>query len=124
MTLQTKLTELYTPFVNLDCEVNHYRRGKTNRFVVWAEDGEDASFSSDNHKTEQQLTGVVFVAGLESLEEGFSVVGEIAIVLAGAFPLVFVITKLLRKPLLALGKLLGINDAAAAGLIPAAAASH
>ena len=75
MTLQTKLTELYTPFVNLDCEVNHYRRGKTNRFVVWAEDGEDASFSSDNHKTEQQLTGVVFVAGLESLEEGFSVVG-------------------------------------------------
>ena len=59
MTLQNKLTELYTPFVNLDCEVNHYRRGKTNRFVVWAEDGEEASFSSDNHKTEQQLTGVV-----------------------------------------------------------------
>ncbi len=30
--------------------------------------------------------------------------GTIAIVLAGAFPLVFVITKLLRKPLMAAGR--------------------
>lgn len=65
----------------------------------------------------QQLTGVVFVAGLESLEEGFSVVGEIAIVLAGAFPLVYAVTKVLEKPLLKLGRLLGINDTAAAGLV-------
>ena len=43
--------------------------------------------------------------------------GAIAIVLAGAFPLVYGVTKLLQKPLLSLGKLLGINDAAAAGLV-------
>ena len=49
--------------------------------------------------------------------------GTIAIVLAGAFPLVFVITKLLRKPLLSLGKALGINDTAAAGLIASLANS-
>ena len=37
--------------------------------------------------------------------------------------MVFVITKLLRKPLLALGRRLGINDAAAAGLIASLANS-
>ena len=44
-------------------------------------------------------------------------VGAIAIVLAGAFPLVFTITKLLRKPLMKAGSLLGINDTAAGGLV-------
>lgn len=38
-------------------------------------------------------------------------------VLAGAFPLVAAITKLFQKPLLALGKLLGMNDVAAAGMV-------
>ena len=41
----------------------------------------------------------------------------IAIVLAGAFPLVFVITKVFKKPLMALGRALGMNDVAAAGLV-------
>lgn len=65
----------------------------------------------------QALTGFVIIPGLAPIEEGFATVGAIAIVLAGAFPLVYVITKLLQKPLLALGKGLGINDTAAAGLI-------
>ena len=65
----------------------------------------------------QELTGWVLIPGLAPITEGFATVGAIAIVLAGAFPLVFVITKLLRKPLLKLGRLLGINDTAAAGLI-------
>lgn len=57
--LQTILNSLYTPFLELDCKVSHYKRATKPPFVVWAEDGEDASFSSDNHKTEQQLTGVI-----------------------------------------------------------------
>ena len=65
----------------------------------------------------QELTGFVFLPGLASLSEGFQTVGAIAIVLAGAFPLVYLLTKLLRKPLLKLGSLLGIGDTAAAGLI-------
>ena len=65
----------------------------------------------------QELTGWVLIPGMAPITEGFATVGAIAIVLAGAFPLVFVITKLLRKPLLKLGRLLGINDTAAAGLI-------
>ena len=65
----------------------------------------------------QALTGFAVIPGMVDISEGFQTVGTIAIVLAGAFPLVAVVTKLLQKPLLAAGKLLGINDAAAAGMI-------
>ena len=71
----------------------------------------------------EELTGFVIIPGMAPISEGFDTVGTIAIVLAGAFPLVFVITKLLRKPLMAMGKRLGINDAAAAGLIASLANS-
>ena len=71
----------------------------------------------------EELTGFVIIPGMAPISEGFATVGTIAIVLAGAFPLVFVITKLLRKPLMAMGKRLGINDAAAAGLIASLANS-
>jgi len=71
----------------------------------------------------QSLTGWTLIPGLNGIEEGFQTVGAIAIVLAGAFPLVFVITKLFRKPLMKLGHLLGINDTAAAGLIASLANS-
>lgn len=71
----------------------------------------------------QALTGFTIIPGMAPIEEGFLTVGAIAIVLAGAFPLVFVVTKLLRKPLLKLGKLLGINDTAAGGLIASLANS-
>ena len=65
----------------------------------------------------QELTGILILPGMASLSEGFQTVGAIAIVLAGAFPLVFLLTKALRKPLLKLGKLLRIGDTAAAGLL-------
>ena len=65
----------------------------------------------------QALTGFTVIPGMAPIEEGFLTAGAIAIVLAGAFPLVFVITKLLKKPLLAFGRLLGVNETAAAGLI-------
>lgn len=71
----------------------------------------------------EALTGYPIIRGMEPIAEGFETVGIIAIVLAGAFPLVFVLTKLLRKPLLAAGGLLGINDAAAAGLLASLANS-
>ena len=71
----------------------------------------------------QALTGFALIPGMVDISEGFQTVGTIAIVLAGAFPLVAVVTKVLQKPLLAAGKLLGINDAAAAGLIASLANS-
>lgn len=71
----------------------------------------------------ESLTGLVLIPGMAPVEEGFLTVGAIAIVLAGAFPLVYTLTRLLRKPLLKLGKLLGVNDTAAAGLIASLANS-
>ena len=65
----------------------------------------------------QTLTGWELIRGLAPIEEGFQTVGAIAIVLAGAFPLVYVVTKLLRRPLGKLGKRIGIGDTAAGGLI-------
>jgi len=71
----------------------------------------------------EALTGFVLIPGMAPISEGFATVGSIAIVLAGAFPLVYVITKVLRKPLLTAGSLLGINEPAAAGLIASLANS-
>ena len=71
----------------------------------------------------QALTGFAVIPGLAPISEGFETVGTIAIVLAGAFPLVYVLTQVLNKPLMALGKLLGINEAASAGLIASLANS-
>ena len=71
----------------------------------------------------ERLTGFVLIPGLESLEVGFRTVGEIAIVLAGAFPLVYTVTRIFRKPLIRFGKRLGINDASAAGLVASLANS-
>ena len=71
----------------------------------------------------QELTGFVIIPGMAPISEGFETVGAIAIVLAGAFPLVFVLTKLLKKPLLRLGKMLGVNDVSAAGLVASLANS-
>ena len=65
----------------------------------------------------ESLTGFVLIPGLAPIEEGFYTVGNIALVLAGAFPLVYTLTKVLRKPLMALGKALGVNEVAAAGLL-------
>ena len=65
----------------------------------------------------ETLTGFTIIKGLAPISEGFQTVGSIAIMLAGAFPLVYVLTKVLRRPLVAAGRVLGINDAAAAGLL-------
>lgn len=71
----------------------------------------------------EQLLGIVLIPGMNPISEGFTVVADIAIVLAGAFPLVYVITKVFKTPLLKLGKVLGMNDVAAAGLVASLANS-
>lgn len=65
----------------------------------------------------QSMTGVKIISGLGNVKGAIQTVGSIAMTLAGAFTLVFVITKVFKKPLLKLGKLLGMNETAAAGLV-------
>lgn len=65
----------------------------------------------------QTLCGVTIIKGMAPLNEGFEIIGHIAIMLAGAFPMVFVVKKLLGKPLEKAGSLIGINDVAATGIV-------
>lgn len=71
----------------------------------------------------EKLTGIVIIPGMNPIEEGIAIVGDIAIVLAGALPLVYVITKVFKKPLMGLGKVLGMNEVAAAGMVASLANS-
>lgn len=65
----------------------------------------------------ETLIGVVIIPGMAPISEGIEIIGAIAITLAGAFPLVHFITRTFNRPLLKLGRRLGMNDVAAAGLI-------
>lgn len=62
-------------------------------------------------------TGVIILPGLGSIEDAFVVVGQIAIVLSGAFPLIAVLTKLLDKPIERMSKRLKINRTSVSGLV-------
>ncbi|WP_432806732.1 ethanolamine utilization protein EutH [Mesobacillus maritimus] len=65
----------------------------------------------------ETLTGFVVIPNMTPITEGIQIVGMIAIMLAGAFPMVAFITKLFKKHLGKLGNVLGINEVASAGLI-------
>ena len=54
---------------------------------------------------------------MSPISDAVTTVASIAFVLAGAFPLVFVLTKVASKPLESIGKKLGMNDVGAAGLV-------
>ena len=69
------------------------------------------------------LTGVKLTEHVDTYENGIYIVANAAAVMTGAFPLVYLVSKLLKKPLSLLGKKMGINDTAATGLISTLATS-
>lgn len=71
----------------------------------------------------ETLTGFTVIPGMAPLSDSFEVIGNIAIMLAGAFPMVCVITKKLKKPLLKLGAKVDMNEIAAAGIVASMANS-
>jgi len=62
-------------------------------------------------------TGILLIPGLGSVEEAFLIVGEIGIVLSGAFPLMHCVTKRLKKPLAWTGRQIGVNEQSVSGLV-------
>ena len=71
----------------------------------------------------ERTTGFVIIPGMAPIEDGFLMVGDIAIVLAGALPLVYLLSRILRLPLQMLGKRMGLGEIAMAGLVASLANS-
>ena len=65
----------------------------------------------------EYLTGWDVVPYTAPIEEGAMIVFNVAAVEAGAFPLVFLLSKALGKPLRKLGKQVGINETSAIGFV-------
>jgi ethanolamine transporter len=65
----------------------------------------------------ETLTGFVLIPGMLPMKEGIVTVGKITFTLAGAFPFVFVLVKVLKKPFTLMGERLGMNQQALGGFI-------
>ena len=65
----------------------------------------------------QYLTGIVVIPGMASIEDGFVILGQIAVVLAGTFPFLYAIKIILKNPLLKLSTQLDLNEISLVGLI-------
>ena len=63
------------------------------------------------------LTGKALIKNIAPVQEGLSICFNAAVVLSGAFPFIYVVSKLLQKPLKALGSKVGINAEATLGII-------
>ncbi|AXF57468.1 ethanolamine utilization protein EutH [Salicibibacter kimchii] len=65
----------------------------------------------------EALLPFLSIPGLAPLSEGMTIVGQVVLVLAGAFPLVHVLTRVLERPLEHVGGKIGLNEKAGAGLL-------
>ena len=63
------------------------------------------------------LTGIEIIKGLTSYEEAGMVILNAMAILTGAFPMVYILSKVLAKPLTAIGRKLKINEISAMGLL-------
>jgi len=71
----------------------------------------------------EALAGIAIIPGMAPVGDAIATCGAIAIVLAGAYPLVAVILKFFSKPLGVFGRKLGMNETAAGGLVTSLANS-
>ena len=63
------------------------------------------------------ITGIKLIPYMDSLKISFEMVTGIAIILTGVYPLIALVSRLFKKPLTALGKVMKINDVSIVGLI-------
>ncbi len=69
----------------------------------------------------QFLTGIILIDSLDTYEAGGMVCLNAAAVMSGAFPFLFILSKLIGKPLAFVGKKVGLSDKAILGLFSALA---
>lgn len=69
------------------------------------------------------LAGIELIKGLDTLENGTAICLNASAVMSGAFPLLYIISKLIAKPLKKLGEKLEINETAALGVVSSLATS-
>lgn len=65
----------------------------------------------------EYITGIVIIPGMAPIMDGMDSIAGIAIVLLGTFPVLTILTRILDKPLNALGKKIGMDATSAAGLV-------
>lgn len=71
----------------------------------------------------EYLTGKKIIPYMTDVQQGFSVVTSIAIILSGVFPLVAFISKLFKKPFMQIGNKMGVDENSVVGLISSLANS-
>lgn len=69
------------------------------------------------------LSGKEIIGGLETVENAGMICLNATIVMSGTFPLIYIVSKLINKPLEKFGKKLGINSISALGFVATLATS-
>jgi ethanolamine transporter len=69
------------------------------------------------------LTGIEVIKGLATIEEGAAVCLNAALVMTGAFPLIYIISRLLKRPIQRVGRAAQINEVSAVGFVSTLATS-
>lgn len=64
-----------------------------------------------------RLTGITILEGLAPLDDGIDVIVNASCVMTGAFPLIHILSKILSRPLSALGKKIGLDDQSILGFV-------
>ncbi len=64
------------------------------------------------------LTGTEVIEGLATIDEGAAVCLNFAIVMTGSFPLIYIISKLLKRLIQRVDKAADINEVSAVGFVP------
>ena len=64
-----------------------------------------------------RLTGIKLIPYTDSMDSGISIIVNAACVMTGAFPLVSIIARLLKKPFTKLGKKIGMNEVSMVGVV-------
>jgi hypothetical protein len=72
-----KLTDLMDLLLEVTPNVFHYEaRGKSDKYIVWAEDGEASSLDADDHKDEQVIQGTIDYYTKTEYDPNFELIQE------------------------------------------------